>query len=155
MLKPKYNNLEELLKEVQATRGLDTSIEFITHVQDLIGHSTVEELHELSRQYKETFYRVYDEAEGIETTLRFFKYNSEWSEYLQTKLAEAEADRDKFEFMFDNMKATTDKITNDFQDLQKRHETNLDELAAKQKEVDELKNELTNLKARLYDLMTA
>jgi type II secretory pathway component GspD/PulD (secretin) len=72
MLKPKYESLEELLKEVQATRGLDTNIEFITHVQDLIGHSTEDQLYELSKQYKETFYRVYDEAEGIESTLRFF-----------------------------------------------------------------------------------
>lgn len=155
MLKAKYNNLEELLKEVQATRGIDTSIEFITHVQDLIGHSTSEELHDLSRQYKETFYRVYDEAEGIEATIRFYKFHSAWTEDLQTRLAEAEADRDKFEFMYDNLKETLETTTTDFQDLQQRNKDNLKELVNKQQEIDELKKELTTLKAKLYDLMTA
>jgi len=155
MLKPKYENLEELLKEVTATRTLDTSIEFIVHVQDLIGHSTADELHELSRQYKETFYRVYDEAEGIEATLRFFKFHSRWTEDLQTRLAEAEADRDKFEFMYDTMKETTEKLTTDLDELHTRHKESLKDLVNKQKEVDELKQELTTLKAKLYDLMTA
>lgn len=155
MLKAKYNNLEELLKEVQATRGIDTNIEFITHVQDLIGHSTADELHELSRQYKETFYRVYDEAEGIEATIRFYKFHSPWTEDLQTRLAEAEADRDKFEFLYDNTKEAADKTKNDLEELHARHKDNLKDLVNKQKEVDELKKELTELKAKLYDLMTA
>lgn len=155
MLKPKYETLEELLKEVQATRGLDTSIEFITHVQDLIGHSTEGQLYELSKQYKNTFYWVYDEAEGIEATLRFFANYSKFSENLQTQLADATADRDKFEFMFNNMKEATEKTADELQDLKTRHETTLKELTAKQKEVDDMKKQLIELKARLYDLMTA
>lgn len=155
MLKPKYETLEELLKEVQATRSLDTSIEFITHVQDLIGHSTESQLYELSKQYKTTFYWVYDEAEGIEATLRFFANYSKFSEDLQTQLADATADRDKFEFMFNNMKETTEKTADELQDLKTRHETTLNELTAKQKEVDDMKKQLIELKARLYDLMTA
>lgn len=155
MLKPKYETLEELLKEVQATRGLDTNIEFITHVQDLIGHSTESQLYELSKQYKTTFYWVYDEAEGIEATLRFFANYSKFSEDLQTQLSDATADRDKFEFMFNNMKETTEKTAGELQDLKTRHETTLNELTAKQKEVDDMKKQLIELKARLYDLMTA
>lgn len=155
MLKPKYESLEELLKEVQATRGLDTNIEFITHVQDLIGHSTENQLYELSKQYKETFYRVYDEAEGIESTLRFFASYSKFSEDLQTQLADAEADRDKYQHLYKTEKESRELDLKELQELRGRHNKNLTELANKQIEVDELKKELTTLKAKLYDLMTA
>ena len=155
MLKPKYNNLEELLKEVQATRGLDTSIEFITHVQDLIGHSTVDELHDLSWQYKETFYRVYDEAEGVESTMRFFAEHSKFSLGLQEQLADAEADRDKYQHLYKKESESRDLDIKELQELRGKYNKNLTELVNKQNEVDELKNELTALKAKLYDLMTA
>ena len=155
MLKPKYDNLEELLKEVQATRGLDTSIEFITHVQDLIGHSTIDELHDLSWQYKETFYRVYDEAEGVEATMRFFAEHSKFSLNLQEQLADAEADRDKYQHLYKTEKESRDLDLKELQELRGRHNKNLTEFTNKQKEVDELKKELTELKAKLYDLMTA
>jgi chromosome segregation ATPase len=154
-MKEKYNNLEELLKEVQATRGLDTNIEFITHVQDLIGHSTIDELHDLSWQYKETFYRVYDEAEGVEATMRFFAEHSKFSLNLQEQLADAEADRDKYQHLYKTEKESRDLDLKELQELRGRHNKNLTELVNKQREVDELKKELTTLKAKLYDLMTA
>lgn len=155
MLKPKYENLEELLKEVQATRALDTKIEFITHVQDLIGHSNYEELERLSHEYKETFYRVYDEAEGIEATIRFFAAYSNFSQRLNEELADAEADRDKYNALLkmekeshlatckerNQLQADNIKITAERNDLKQENEA--------------LKNELTTLKAKLYDLMTA
>lgn len=155
MLKPKYENLKELLKEVKATRTLDTSIEFIVHVQDLIGHSTENDLYELSKEFKETFYWVYDEAEGIESTLKFFAANSRFSEQLQTELADAEADRDKYSALLkmekDNSlqyakerneaQAETIRITKERNDLKSENES--------------LKQKLITLKAKLYDLMTA
>lgn len=155
MLKTKYNNLEELLKEVQATRGLDTNIEFITHVQDLIGHSTIEELHDLSWQYKEIFYRVYDVAEGVEATMRFFAEHSRFSTKLQEQLADAEADRDKYQHLYKTEKESRDLDLKELQELRGKHNKNLTELVNKQKEVDELRKELITLKAKLYDLMTA
>lgn len=155
MLKPKYKNLEELLKEVQATRGLDTNIEFITHVQDLIGHSTIDELHDLSWQYKETFYRVYDEAEGIEATMRFFAEHSKFSLNLQEQLADAEADRDKYSYL---LKMEKDARLQDCKERNQFQAENIKTTAAVndlKHENEELKKELTELKAKLYDLMTA
>ena len=154
-MKGKYNNLEELLKEVQATRGLDTNIEFITHVQDLIGHSTIDELHDLSWKYKETFYRVYDEAEGVEATMRFFAEHSRFSLNLQEQLADAEADRDKYQHLYKTEKEGRDLDLKELQELRGKHNKNLTELVGKQREVDELRKELITLKAKLYDLMTA
>lgn len=155
MLKPKYESLEELLKEVQATRGLDTSIEFITHVQDLIGHSTEDQLYELSKQYKETFYRVYDEAEGIESTLRFFASYSKFSENLQTQLAEAEADRDKYHALWKVEKETAERHAESMQQDEKEIKKLKLKATEDQTTIDQLQKELTTLKAKLYDLMTA
>lgn len=155
MMKEKYNNLEELLKEVQATRGLDTNIEFITHVQDLIGHSTIDELHDLSWQYKEIFYRVYDEAEGIEATMRFFADHSKFSLNLQEQLADAEADRDKYSYL---LKMEKDARLQDCKERNQFQAENIKTTAAVndlKHENEELKKELTELKAKLYDLMTA
>jgi chromosome segregation ATPase len=155
MLKPKYESLEELLKEVQATRGLDTNIEFITHVQDLIGHSTEDQLYELSKQYKETFYRVYDEAEGIESTLRFFASYSKFSENLQTQLAEAEADRDKYHALWKVEKETAERHAESMQQDEKEIKKLKLKATEDQTTIDQLQKELTTLKAKLYDLMTA
>ena len=155
MLKPKYETLEELLKEVQATRGLDTSIEFITHVQDLIGHSNYEELERLSHEYKETFYRVYDEAEGIEATMRFFAEYSRFSINLKEQLAEAEADRDKYKFLLGQEQEAHEEHKTQLADLAVKDIANQKSTDKLQKENEDLKNELIQLKAKLYDLMTA
>jgi chromosome segregation ATPase len=155
MLKQKYESLEELLKEVQATRGLNTNIEFITHVQDLIGHSTEDQLYELSKQYKETFYRVYDEAEGIESTLRFFASYSKFSENLQTQLAEAEADRDKYHALWKVEKETAERHAESMQQDEKEIKKLKLKATEDQTTIDQLQKELTTLKAKLYDLMTA
>lgn len=155
MMKEKYNNLEELLKEVQATRGLDTNIEFITHVQDLIGHSTIDELHDLSWQYKETFYRVYDEAEGVEATMRFFAEHSRFSTNLQEQLAEAEADRDKYHALWKVEKETAERHAESMQMDDKEIKKLKLKAAEDQATIDKLQKELISLKAKLYDLMTA
>lgn len=154
MNKKNYENLEELLKEVKATRLLDTKIEFITHVQDLIGHSTVEELHDLSREYKETFYWVYDTAEGIESTLRFFAENSKFSTELQEQLADAEADRDKYNGLYNLEKESLDSVTTTLLSRNTEVRELKNKLEEAEKEVSSLQEELIKLKAKLYDLTT-
>lgn len=154
MLKAKYENLEELLKEVKARRSLDTNIEFITHVQDLIGHSTYEELHELSQEYKETFYWVHDEAEGIEATLRFFVEHSKWSINIQEELADAEVERDKYKHLFEMKEAENKRIIQDLQNT--RNDLGSQDIKAHElkKENEALRKEIDSLKVKLYDLMT-
>lgn len=155
MKKKIYENLEELLKEVKATKSLDTEIEFITHVQDLIGHSTTGELNSLSQKYKQTFYWVYNTAEGIESTLKFFTENSKFSTELREKLADAEADRDKYNGLYSLEKESLDSVTETLilrnAEIRKL-ETKLTEA---EKEVSNLQEELIKLKAKLYDLTTA
>lgn len=155
MLKPRYENLEELLKEVRTTRGLDTSIEFIVHVQDLIGHCCIEDLDRLSHEYKQTFYWVYDEAEGIEETIKFFAEHSNFATKLQEDLSEAEADRDKYQFLLKEEEKKSlqyAKERNEAEAKANKTEKALADLEAKNKV---LEDELITLKAKLYDLMTA
>jgi chromosome segregation ATPase len=155
MLKQKYETLTELLKEVKATRSLDTNIDFIVHVQDLIGHSTENDLYELSKEYKETFYRVYDEAEGIEASLRFFASYSNFSEKLQNDLADAEADRDKYNELLKMEKEKSLQISKERNEAQAENARINKSICNLEAENEALKNELTALKAKLYDMITA
>lgn len=155
MNKKNYENLEELLKEVKATKLLDTKIEFITHVQNLIGHSTVKELHDLSWKYKETFYWIYDTAEGTESTLKFFAENSKFSTDLQEKLADAEADRDKYNGLYNLEKESLDNVTTTLLSRNTEVRELKNKLEEAEKEVSSLQEELIKLKAKLYDLTTA
>ena len=155
MLKPKYENLEELLKEVRTTRGLDTNIDFIVHVQDLIGHSSIEDLDRLSHEYKQTFYWVYDEAEGTENTLRFFSEHSLLVTNLQEDLGEAEADRDKYHFLLEEESKKSINYAKERNEAEIRAREAEKALADQEARNKELEAELITLKAKLYDLMTA
>lgn len=150
----KYNNLEEYLKEVKATGIINTDIEFIVHIQDLIGHSTYEELHNLSRNYKVTFYRVFDEACGIEETLRFFAEHSNFSERLNQEAADAECERDKNKALLQISEEKNEQLTKDLQNTRKELEDQDIKNGELRKENKALKEETTALKARLYDLIT-
>lgn len=155
MLKAKYENLEELLKEVKATHGLDTNIDFIVHVQDLIGHSCIEDLERLCHEYKETFYWVYDEAEGIENTIKFYAEYSKYCNNLREEIADAEADRDKFHFLWQEEEKKSlqyAKERNEEQAQNIKLDAALTDLKNKNQQ---LEKELIELKAKLYDLITA
>ena len=154
MLKEKYNTLEELLKEVKATKSLNTDIDFIVHVQDLIGHSTENDLYKLSKEYKETFYWIYDEAEGIESTLKFFAAYSKFSEKLNEQLAEAEADRDKNAELLKLEKENSLNYAKQRNELEDKNKKILSNCCHLESENAVLKNEIIQLKAQLYDLMT-
>lgn len=155
MLKPKYESLEELLREVKATGGLDTDIDFIVHVQDLIGHSCLEDLDRLSHEYKETFYRVYDEAEGIIATIKFFAEYSNFSVKLREELAEAEADRDKLQHFYNEEQKKSLEFARERNEKEAENIRITAEANDLRRENEALKAELIALKAKLYDLMTA
>jgi len=155
MLKPRYESLEELLREVKATGGLDTDIDFIVHVQDLIGHSSLEDLDRLSHEYKETFYRVYDEAEGIQATIKFFAEYSNFSVKLREELAEAEADRDKLQHLYNEERKSSLEFARERNEKEAENIRITAEANDLRRENEALKAEMIALKARLYDLMTA
>ena len=98
---------------------------------------------------------MYNTAEGIESTLKFFTENSKFSTELREKLADAEADRDKYNGLYNLEKESLDSVTETLilrnAEIRKL-ETKLTEA---EKEVSSLQEELIKLKAKLYDLTTA
>lgn len=157
MLKKEYGSLEEVLKEVKATGGLDLSIEFICHVQDLIGHSAYDALIDLSREYKETFYRVFCEAEGTTEALKFFFDHSNAVNNIREKLSEAQADAEKWESLYNDLHEIHDKsqidLSNRIAELKGElfeAQTATDALTL---ENERLTAEITRLKVKLYDMM--
>ena len=157
MLKTKYENLKELLQEVKATGGMDLNTEFICHVQDLIGHSTQEELKDLSLEYKETFYRVFCEAEGTTETLRYYFFNSNSVNAIREELADVKADAEKWESLYNDLHKIHENsqidLSNRITELKAElfdAETRADALTL---EKENLKAEITRLKVKLYDLM--
>ena len=142
-----YNDLVALLKRVKATRGLDTDMESVCNYQDMIGHSTDEELSELANgEYKHEFYWVYSTAYRIEDTLNFYVNHSDKIFALRVQC--------------DDLKCTNEELSDE---LAKR-KTELSDIGCKymqsekenaelEKENADLKAEIIKLKARLYDLM--
>lgn len=149
-----YKTITEVLQEVKATGGIDTGIEFITHLQDLIGHSNAEDLEALAGEYKETFYRVYQIAEGTTETLRFFTAHSNTCKMLRAEASEAHADADKWESLYNREQEHTknaldraEKLRNELLEAQ----TTADAMTI---ENERLTAEITALKVKLYDLIT-
>jgi hypothetical protein len=153
-----YKTITEVLQEVKATGGIDTGIEFITHLQDLIGHSNAEDLEDLAGEYKETFYRVYQIAEGTTETLRFFAAHSNTCRMLRAEASEAHADADKYQGLFNDLqqihKETQITLSQHVTELENKlfdAQTTADALTM---ENERLTAEITALKAKLYDLIT-
>ena len=153
MYKAKYDNFKQLLDEVRATGGIDTNIEFVCHIQDLIGHSTFEDLEKLSAEYKETFYRVYDVAMGTEATIRAWRDYSNYCRNLREKLEDYEDEIWAYKADLENANTKAkewEKSATAYQADLKASEIEKKALSA---ELDKKDAEILKLKARLYDLI--
>jgi septal ring factor EnvC (AmiA/AmiB activator) len=87
--------------------------------------------------------------------MRFFAENSKFSENLQEQLADAEADRDKFQHLYNEEKKSSLAIAKERNEQQAENIKITAEVNNLKNENEELKKQLTELKAKLYDLMTA
>lgn len=143
-----YNDLVELLKKVQATGGLDLDQASICDYQDMIGHSSIEQLEELANgNYKESFYRIYDAAYGTMETLRFYINHGE----------KIQAIIEECEYWQEQTKEAEEKARSNFQSFEKYLNLHSKEKARNDglKSVIKAKDqEIIELKAKLYDLMT-
>ena len=149
-----YEDLVTLLKKVQATHGIDTDEKSVCEYQDMIGHSSQEQLKELANGvYKETFYRVYGFAYGTVEAIRFFTKNSDRIEAILRERNEAICDRDDMQDVLEKEKAAHQTATKNAKTLcddlydEKRNTERL------QKELEAAQDEIIKLKARLFDLM--
>lgn len=151
-----YKDLCELLKKVQATGGMDCDQKSICDYQDMIGHSSEEQLADLANGiYKEAFYRVYGISYG---TIEAIRFHCKHGEKIAAILEENDSLKCDYEAL--NIKyIDTDKK---YHDAIGKAESARQDALQKDSEIEALKRELeaikannTELKAKLYDLMTA
>lgn len=149
-----YEELVKLLNKVQATGGLDVDEKSICEYQDMIGHSTQDQLRELANgNLKESFYRVYGHSYGTVEAIRFFTKNSDKLYDILAERDNAVIDRDEALEKLENQKQ---KIADNFLKAQNALDAAEEEKAARLKAEEDLKkaqDEIIRLKARLFDLM--
>lgn len=142
-----YNDLVQTLKTIQASHIMDCTDQAICDYQDMIGHSSIEQLEELANgAFIDTFYKVYGLAYGTGEAIKFYCKHSEKIKSLKTDLEETEHDRDTYKALHKDLKELTDKLHSEVCEAeQKVHELEV--------ENTKQKKEIVELKAKLYDLM--
>ena len=147
-------SLEELLKEVARNGVIDTTTDKVVEYQDLIGHSTVQELRELANTttLRDSFYRVYDVAYGIVATINFYTKNDDRIVQLAEAIADQEAETEKGSKLIEDLRKANERLNDELYSFR-------EQLAEAQMNVKEMERnlgvkdeEIIKLKARLYDL---
>lgn len=149
-----YEDLVKLLQHVQATHGFDTDEKTVCDYQDMIGHSSEEQLTELANgAYKESFYRIYGCAYGTIEAIKFFTKHGEKILAMLSENADLKCD---LEIAEDNAKKNFDLAEKNRQSwIEEKNRANNAEnqITEKEKEIASLQDEIIRLKARLYDLI--
>lgn len=152
-----YKDLVKLINMTAATGGLDVTNEAICDYQDMIGHSSIEQLHELANgKQKETFYRVYGVAYGTIEAIKFYCENSR-------KLAEIIEEHDEArldaEERADKAEEEAKHWKNQCEDTKEELFKVADEKAGHEWEevhakaaLEDARQEIVELKAKLWDL---
>ena len=143
-----YKDLVQTVKTIQSSHIMDCSEQAVCDYQDMIGHSSEEELEELANgAFIETFYKVYGQAYGTAEAIKFYCRHSEKIRNIQTDLSETECDRDRYKALYEDQKKLSDKFHSETCEAeQKAHDLEV--------ENTKLNKEIIKLKAKLYDLMT-
>ena len=160
-----YNELVKLINMSAATGGLDVTNEAICEYQDMIGHSSIEQLNELANgTQKETFYRVYGVAYGTIAAIKFYCENSrklaEIIEEHEEAALDAEERADEAERKAKQWKESAEAWQNRcIEQSQRREEAEkegcriIDEKSELQTQLEEAQREIVELKVKLFDLM--
>ena len=142
-----YQDLLKVVKKVQSTGGLDCDEKSICDYQDMIGHSAVEDLQELSRgEYKEAFYRVYGASYGVVEALKYYSKNSKYICDMIEKI-------DDIQYMLTKETEKAKKSHETAETFRQGYENSLNEIKDLKALNEKQAAEIITLKARLYDLM--
>lgn len=152
-----YKDLVKLINMTAATGGLDVTNEAICDYQDMIGHSSIEQLHELANgKQKETFYRIYGVSYGTIAAIKFYCENSRKlagiiEEHDEARLdAEEEAERQK-----EAAERWEARYNEQFSRREEAEESGcrlIDEKATLEEELEDARRKIVELKAKLWDL---
>ena len=152
-----YEDLVKTLNHIQSSRGMDCSPEAICDYQDMIGHSSIEQLAELANSdiLKEAFYKVYGEAYGTVEAIKFFCKNGQKIQDILATNADQTAEIDRLNFLLTEQKKDTEAQKKAREEIQSEYATLANQNMKQAAEIETLKAQMQELKAKLYDLMTA
>ncbi len=151
-----YKELMELVKGVQASGLLKVDEASIVEYQDMIGHSTEEDLKELSNgMYKEAFYRVYGAAAGVVEAIRFYHKHGQKMIDMRGRIDDLEALVSQYKGINEDRDAKIEKWQEKAENMRQSWEKAEKEKAEAQARIAELEAEAQALKAKLYDMITA
>lgn len=144
-----YNDLVKLIADVNAHNTIATDAASVCDMQDMIAHSTDEQLTELANDDKTrfAFYWIYSIAYRVDTVLTFYAKHDE--KIYNMRLENATLLNDKEELQ--GYCKTYEQSINDLED--DLHEEKAKREKA-ERENEQMKAEIIALKAKLYDLMT-
>ena len=144
-----YEDLVKLLKQTQATGGLDVSTEAICEYQDMIAHSHDDQLEELANgNLKESFYRVYGYAYGTVEAIRFHCSHGR-------KIMEMIAENDDLKADLEDWKSKAQKAQETAEKFRESWDELSQKVARQENEIRRQAAEIITLKAKLYDMMQA
>lgn len=142
-----YEDLVKLLNMVEATGGLDCDEKSVCDYQDMIGHSTPDQLRELANgTTRRALYRVYGVAYGTINAIEFYIKNNEKIFTLMQERDNAIIDLEEANEKIEKIKKENGTLIMTNGSIERQ----LDEANEKLKKQEA---EIMELKAHLYDLM--
>lgn len=150
-------SLKELVNQISITGGIHTDMESICIMQDIIGHSSIEDVKAVANsEQKESFYRLYGHCYGTVEAIKYYLNNS-------NQLADQiEGMQDKIDFFENGMQQQTaradkaEETLSNYQVAYMKEKTETDlRIASLEDKNRKQKEEILLLKAKLYDIITA
>jgi predicted transcriptional regulator len=148
-------DLVALLKKVQTTGGLDCDQASVCDYQDMIGHSTQEQLKDLSNDvYIRAFYRVYGLAYGTTEAIKFYMQNSDKVYNILLERDGLKCDLEEMTDKYDHAMLEVKKNFDTAARMRDEWEKEKTEKENIKKDLEKAQAEIIELKAKLYDLIT-
>lgn len=152
----KEMNLQELVNITAATHGLNTDIESITIMQDIIGHTSIDEVANIANgPHKETFYWIYGECYGTVEAIKYYLNNSEALENrICDRIDEAVSEeRNKAEKKLQDSKDECLKMCDSRNEYRRKFAEASGKLDNAELKIADMEAEIIKLKAMIFDLM--
>ena len=159
----KEMNLQELVNITAATHGLNTDIESITIMQDIIGHTSIDEVANIANgPHKETFYWIYGECYGTVEAIKYYVNNSETlenricdriDEAVSEERNKAEEDQKSGKEEPNHSKDEYLKMCDSRNEYRRKFAEASGKLDNAELKIADMEAEIIKLKAMLFDLM--
>lgn len=152
----------EELVDYTIIHGTPCDMESICRMQDIFGHSSYEELSELANSTKNGENRSHDTQNAFYSLLfKIWNWTDAvrfWNDYTNPQKPELKELKEKNDVLAERNKHLTDRrdeLNNQLNDGAKQITELMEDGAEMRGRIFQLEEEVTRLKAKLYDMMTA